>query len=185
MWALLDRRGRIVGFFGPRTVLEIGSIAAMLAIAVDDAPPGQRWPGLVLAVMAALAMTLPDTEAGLVTLLGYGAWWIAADRGASWIAVLLVAVAGLIFHLALAQGAAAPSGAVTEWAVVRSLARNTLVVLAALGGVALLVAAADARSLQTPAFLIGIALVVIVVVPWMALMGESASESTQPSGRNE
>lgn len=173
MWAVRDRRGHVLAVLTWSSLglaaTELGSILTMVLVAATAAPGAERWPAAVVVALAAVAVALPDSAAGLLTLLGYGAWWLAADRHASWAAALVAALAALVLHVALAHAAAAPAGAVLRPAVVGALARELGMVAVATGLAALVVAAMDRSGWRAPPYLIGVALVLIGALPWVAL----------------
>jgi hypothetical protein len=168
-----DRGGRPVAVVSVGRVLlwvaEVGSVAVMVSIAAVSASRVEGWAAAVVILLASLAIVLPESEAGLVTLLAYGGWWFAADRNASLGAVLIAAVAAAVFHVALAHAAAAPPGAVMRLAVLRSLATDLAIVGVVMGAAAIVVSLIDGAHLHSPSFLIGLALVLIGVLPWVAV----------------
>lgn len=167
-----DRAGRTVAVVSAGRafvwVAEVGSVSAMVAVAAASAPRVELWAAAVVIVLAALAVVLPDTEAGLLTLLAYGGWWFAGVRHVSAGAVLVAAVAALIFHLAIAHAAAAPPGAATSLAVLRSVALDVAVVSLVTGAAEIVVSLMDDTHLHSPSFLIGVALALIGLLPWAA-----------------
>lgn len=172
-WVVRDRRGRTLAVLTWGSVAvgaaEVGSLLTMVGLAMSAAPHGELWPAVVVIALAAVAVALPDSAAGLLTLLGYGAWWLIADRHAPWPATLVAALAALVLHVALAHAAAAPAGAVTRAAVAWALA-GELGLVAAATSLAALAAAVLARSgWRAPPYLIGVALVLVGLVPWVAL----------------
>lgn len=172
MLAVRDRRGRLLsvvtGGQAVAWVAELGSLVALVTVGAVVASPSLRWPSVLVVILGSLAMVLPDSEAGLLTLLGFGGWWLVAERSASWVAVFVAAVAGLVFHLSLAHAAAAPSGARTQPAVmVSSVLRAGLVALAT-GITVATVAGLERSGERAPAFMIGAALVLVGLIPWAA-----------------
>ena len=174
-WTVQDRRGRTLAIVTWGLVVigvaELGSVVTMVGLAAAHAPRTELWPGLVVIVLAALAVAVPDGPIGLLTLLAYGGWWLVADRTAPWTAALVVALAALVFHVALAHAAAGPAGVAIAPAVARSVARDVGVVAALTGGAALVVAVLDGSGLRAPSYLIGVALILIGLLPWIALDG--------------
>ena len=172
MLAILDRTGRVLSLLSAgRAVLwlaQIGSLVTMVTVGAVVARPSMVWPVALIVVAGSAAMVLPDSEAGLITLLGFGAWWLAADGPASWTGVLVVALTGLVFHLSLAHAAATPSGALTEAAVVRAMVVDAGMVAAATGGAVAAGAWLESAGVRAPAFLIGVALVLVGLLPWIA-----------------
>lgn len=151
---------------------ELGSLSLMLATAAATVPRAELWPAAVVIVLGAAAITTPDSVAGLFTLLAYGGWWFAVDPSAPLAAVLVVAVAGLVFHLSLAHAAAAPAGAKTQIAVLRSLLKDAGIVVLATGVASGVITALDGSSVRTPSFLIGVALVLVGLLPWIAAISD-------------
>lgn len=175
MLAIRDRSGREVWLLsGSRIALgavELGSAITMVVIAAAVARPSDRWPAFVVLALAMLAMTLPDSEAGLLGFVGYGGWWVAVDRSASWGAVLAAALAGLVFHLALAHAAAAPSGAVIRPAVLRAVLGDAGILVVLTCVATLVVAAMRGAGVHAPTFVIGVALTLVGLLPWAATLG--------------
>lgn len=169
---VMDRGGRTLALVtGGRAALwaaEVGSVSAMVAVAAASSPRAGLWPAALVLVLAALAVALPESEAGLLMLFAYGGWWFAAVRTASLGAVLVAAVAALIFHLALAHAAAAPAGAVIGLAVLRSVAVDVALVIVVTGAAAAVVSVLNGAHLHSPPFLIGVALLLIGLLPWLA-----------------
>lgn len=152
------------------TTIELVSTTVMVTVAAAAAPAADRWPGLLVIIAAGVAMIAPDTEAGLVALLGYGGWWLSADRAASWVAVLVAAVASLTLHLALAYAAAAPPGAAIRGNAVRRQLIDVGLVLVGTGVTALTLAVLRGTGFHAPAFTIGVALLLLALLSWIAPM---------------
>ncbi|MGN6722179.1 MAG: hypothetical protein ACTHJM_06165 [Marmoricola sp.] len=149
-------------------VAEVGSVAAMVSVAAASASHVELWAAAAVTVLGSLAVVLPESEAGLLTLIAYGAWWFAVDGHASMGAVLAAAMAAMVFHVAIAHAAAAPPGAVTRLAVLRSLAVDVASVGLVTWAAAIVVSLVDGAHLHSPSFLIGVALVLVGALPWAA-----------------
>lgn len=177
MFAITDRRGRrvliLTGGMIALSAVELLSVLAMVVAVAVSAPAADLWPTPLILALAVLAMSMPDSAAGLLTLLAYGGWWFAACRSASWLEVLAVAMAAVTFHLSLAHGAAAPPGAVTRLPVIRAQLVDVIPVGVLTGAVALVAAALQGFGLHAPAFVIGAALLLIGLLPWIAGVGRS------------
>lgn len=176
--AVLDRKGRTVAVLSPGrvalAVAEIFSVATMVCTVIAMAPDQPLWPAALVIVTAAVAITLPDSGAGLCTLLGYGVWWLAAGGDGPWPWAVVGSIAGLVFHVALAHAASAPSAAITEPTAARALIGAAAVVALATAAVGALVAIITKSGLETPALLIGVALAAVALAPWAASAGGTA-----------
>lgn len=179
MLRVSDREGRALATVSLGQVVlwvviwgaELASVMTMVGVAAAHVSRGLLWPAAVVILLAAIASTVPDSAAGLLTLLVYGVWWLVAVRSVPWPAVLLVAVAALVLHLALAHAAAAPPGARSRAGVVSAVARDAGLVVVLTGVAAIVAAVLDRSGVHAPAFLIGVALLLVAVLPWVALDG--------------
>lgn len=169
--AITDRVGRtvlnITGSSVAGLLAVAGSVLVMLIALRLAAPDAAAWPAALLIVVALLALTMPDGGAGLVLLFGYGIWWLSVVPASSVGWAALASVAGLVLHLALAHAAAGPAGAGTDAATARALFTQTLTI--ALGTVALAVVVLAAQdAFRTPVVLVGLALGLLALIPWLA-----------------
>lgn len=171
--AVTDRLGHTVAVVtGSRLAVVGATVAAVVLMsgAVMVAAPGTPvWPGLIVLSFALLALADSDSHLGLVLLLFYGVWWLLAVPP-SWSAALwalLAATGALVLHLALAHEAAGPGGVTAPHTALGSLWSGATIVLLATALVAGLVALAADRW-HTPAWLVGLAVALLAVVPWLA-----------------
>ena len=146
------------------TVLPVAVALGSLHVVSSDVP---WWPSAIVGVLAVLSAEVPDSGAGLVTLVGLVAWWLlAVDDASPWWS-LLVAACALVFHVALAHAAAGPSGCAPTALVIGRLALRCGVVLAITAAVALVVDVAEEWG-EPPSLVVGLTLASVGALPWLA-----------------
>lgn len=171
--AVTDRLGHTIAVLtGSRLAVAAVALVAVgvMSASIGLAAPGTPiWPALLLLSMALLVLADSDSHLGLTVVLAYGVWWLLAVPP-SWEAALLAlpaSAAMLAFHLALAHEAAGPGGVPSPHTQLGSLASGAAIVMAATAVLAGLVALAVDRW-ATPAYLVGIAVALLALVPWLA-----------------
>ena len=160
-----DKRGRRWFVITPSRLaidaLVFGSVALAIGCLLMTGYRGPTWPALVIAFFALIALLLPDSEAGMATMMAYGAWWFYAVRDVTTPWALPAAVALLVFHAAIAHAASGPAGIATDGPTARAWGRA--VVLASAPTVlvfGVVTLARDAAS--TPPAIVGLTLLLVV-----------------------
>lgn len=166
-----DRSGRRWLIITPSRLaigaLVFGSVGVAIGSLLSTDHGGPAWPALAIVILALFAMLIPDSEAGMATMVAYGTWWLFAVQDVTTPWAVPAAVALVVFHAAVAHAASGPAGITTDrttarawWRVVALVSAPTVLVF---GVVELAHGAAS-----TPPAVVGLTLVLVIVLLLLA-----------------
>lgn len=165
--SLEDRHGRRWFVISPSRLaidaLVFGSVGIAIGSLLLTVHRGPSWPTLVIVFFALVALLLPDSEAGMATLMSYGAWWFYAVQDVTTPWAVPAAVGLLAFHAVIAHTASGPAGIATDRATALAWGRAAVLVSApAVLVFGVVTLARDATS--TPPPIVGLTLVLVMLV---------------------
>ncbi len=165
--SLEDKRGRRWFVITPSRLaidaLVFGSIALAIGSLLMTGYRGPIWPALVTVFFALIALLLPDSEAGMATMMAYGAWWFSAVQDVITPWAVPAAVALLVFHAVIAHAASGPAGIATGGPTARAWLRAGVLASApAVLVFGVVTLARDAAS--TPPAIVGLTLLLVVLL---------------------
>lgn len=168
--SVVDRSGhRLITIDKPRVLTWLAVVVPVL-FAVDTlrrlAPEAPPWPLIAIVLLAVVAAGIPDSGAGLLVIVGYGAWWLLVAPYPGPGTALVIGLVLLVFHLALAQAAAGPPGCRPSAAAVGSLVVRGEAVAVVTCCVALVAAFGPGR-LVSPAAFVGLSVLALASLPWL------------------
>lgn len=181
IWTITDSTGIEWARVSPgRAVIRamiLGSAVVAVVSHLFAAPGTAWWPGMVALPLAALTLLSPDSARGLLFLGWYAVWWLLSDPDEATPWALVAALSVLVFHSAVAFTASGPVGQLADRGTVVRWLGDVAIVAAVTIGVWVLVVSLH-ESTRTPEALVGLSLLLVVGLVWLA---RGATPESQPS----
>lgn len=166
-----DRQGHRIGTLSAPGVaawlLVVVPILVVVERTLTSAPGAPWWPAVLVVLLAVGSADLPDSMFALATVVVAVTWWVVAVDRITLGSTVTVALALLVFHVAVGHAALGPPGRADDRAVLRGVVSRTALVGALTVGLAAL-AAATAGRVDVPTGVLAPALLVTGALPWFA-----------------
>lgn len=166
-----DRQGRRIGTLSAPNVLAWLAIVVPILVVVErtlaSAPSAPWWPAVLVVLLAVGSADLPDSMFALTTVVLAVGWWVVTVDRITLGSTVVVALALLVFHVAVGHAALGPPGRADDRAVLRGVVGRTALVGALTVGLAA-VAAATTGRVDVPTGVLVLALLATGALPWFA-----------------
>lgn len=166
-----DRQGHRIGTLSAPNVLAwlavVGPILVVVERTLASAPTAPWWPAVLVALLAVGSAELPDSMFALATVLVAVGWWVVTVDRITLGSTVVVALALLVFHVAVGHAALGPPGRADDRGVLgRAVIRTALIGAFTIGLAA--VAAGTTGRVDVPAGVLALALLATGALPWFA-----------------